>query len=202
MDIEKAHFFDTQATEAWASAEYTSQETEKLQQALRYAGISSGMNIFEPGCGTGRLTRLLSDQIGSQGNLVALDMSSGMIEVCRHRLIATNNVRLTLGAMEDINLVPGYFDAVVCHNVFHHFKDKPSILQKMGDTLKPGGKFVIHYFLPFSEINSRTGKIRDVIAEDVIPVWNQMLSMLSSAGFKVTRYSDSNDGYVLQAVRS
>ncbi len=92
MYLEKARFFDTQATEAWASAEYTSLETEKLQQALRYAGISSGMNIFEPGCGTGRLTRLLSDQIGSQGNLVALDMSQGMIENCRNRLIGANNV--------------------------------------------------------------------------------------------------------------
>ncbi len=201
MYLEKVRFFDTQATESWARTDYTFQEIENLQQTLVDAGISPGMNIFEPGCGTGRLTELLSRQIGPHGDLVALDMSQGMIEVCRDRLTSADNVRLTAGVMEDIDLPLHHFDAVICHNVFHHFADKLATLRKMAETIKPDGNFIIHHFLPFSEINNPARKTNAIVAQDLMPTVDQMQSMFSFSGLKMTNYSDGDDGYIVRAVR-
>lgn len=199
MSIDKTRFFDTQATETWARAEYTDQETEKLRQVMSAAGVLPGMNVFEPGCGTGRLTQLMSHQIGPEGGVVALDMSRAMLEVSRNRLKGAENVSLIMDTMENTNLVPDYFDAVICHNVFHHFSNKIAMLRKTAEILKPQGQFLIHHFLELSEINNPARKIHDIVYQDLMPSLEQMQSMLSLSGMKMTYYSDSNDGFIVRA---
>ena len=202
MSLPKTRFFDTQATEHWAQAAYTAHETEKLLQTIRTAQISLGANVFEPGCGTGRLTQLLSSNVGPQGRVVALDMSPGMLDVCRARLAGTQNVRLMPEAMEDAFLVPNYFDAVICHNVFHHFEDKIGMLQKAAATLKPNGRFVIHHFLKFSEINNPARKIHDTVRLDLMPHVEQLQNMCSVSGMRLDYGSDSDDGFIMCATRT
>jgi len=199
MSMDKTRFFDTQATETWARAEYTDQETEKLRQVMSAAGVLPGMNVFEPGCGTGRLTQLMSHQIGPEGGVVALDMSRAMLEVSRNRLKGAENVSLIMDTMENTNLVPDYFDAVICHNVFHHFSNKIAMLRKTVEILKPQGQFLIHHFLELSEINNPARKIHDIVYQDLMPSLEQMQSMFSLSGMRMTYYSDSNDGFIVRA---
>lgn len=104
--------------------------------------------------------------------------------------------------MEDINFAPYHFDAVICHNVFHHFKNKLGILGKAAETLKPNGQFMIHHFLAFSEINNQARKIHDVVFQDLMPPLEQMQWMFSLSGLKITHYSNSDDGYIIRAVRA
>lgn len=200
MIMEKAHFFDTQVAESWASGEYTSLETERLQKALCDAGISAGMKILEPGCGTGRLTHLMSHQVGPYGNILGLDMSPRMMETSRDRLKSVGNVRLSLGTMEGIDLVPHSFDAVIFHNVFHHFDDKLAVIEKTAKTIKPHGQFMIHHFLDFSQINNPDRKTHEIVAQDFMPSQEELLSMLTASGLKMTYYSDSDDGFIVRAV--
>ncbi|NJL59803.1 MAG: methyltransferase domain-containing protein, partial [Desulfobacteraceae bacterium] len=100
MNREKASFFDTQADQDWADAEYTPEETAKIERLIREAGIRTGTSIIEPGCGTGRLTKILSDTIGDEGRLIAFDISAGMIEKCHKRLEHAGNVEICFGATE------------------------------------------------------------------------------------------------------
>jgi demethylmenaquinone methyltransferase/2-methoxy-6-polyprenyl-1,4-benzoquinol methylase len=163
------------------------------------AGVLPGMNVFEPGCGTGRLTELMSHQIGPEGGVVALDMSRAMLEVSRNRLKGTENVSLLMDTMENTNLVPDYFDAVICHNVFHHFSNKIAMLRKTAEILKPQGQFLIHHFLELSEINNPARKVNDIVYQDLMPPLEQMQSMFSLSGMKMIYYSDSNDGFIVRA---
>lgn len=199
MSMEKTRFFDTQATEAWARAEYADQKTDKLRKVMNSAGVLPGVNVFEPGCGTGRLTQLLSHQIGPEGGVVALDMSRGMLEVSRDRLKGAENVSLIMDTIENTNLAPDYFDAVICHNVFHHFNDKIAMLRKTAEILKPQGQFLIYHFLEFSEINNPARKVHDIVCQDLMPPLEQMQSMLRLSGMKMTYYSNDDDGFILRA---
>lgn len=200
MNKIKARFFDTQATEAWARAEYTNQEIEKLRQAMSVLGVFSGMKIFEPGCGTGRLTELLSHRIIPEGSVVALDISQAMLEASRDRLKGSKNVSLIMGTMENTNLAADNFDAVICHNVFHHFSDKVAMLRKTAKILKPQGQFLIHHFLGLSEINNPARKMHKMVYQDMMPSFEQMQYMFSLAEMRMTYYSDSDEGFIVRAV--
>ncbi|MEW6352447.1 MAG: class I SAM-dependent methyltransferase [Thermodesulfobacteriota bacterium] len=193
MMLPKARFFDTQAPEEWARADYTVEETEKLARVLSAAGISTGMHVFEPGCGTGRLTRLLCSQTGPEGRVVALDLSLGMIEVCSRRMAGSGTAQCVLGSFEETPLAAGHFDAVVCHNVFHHFEDKPAVLGKAAGILRPYGRFVIHHFLEFSEINNPARRMHDAVRRDMMPSPDTLRTMFSLAGMRLEYCGDSWD---------
>ncbi|MFP4393290.1 MAG: class I SAM-dependent methyltransferase, partial [Desulfohalobiaceae bacterium] len=127
----KADFFDSQAQSAWAAAEYSEQERSRIFQVLEKLPDLRGNTVLEPGCGTGRLSRILSSQVGSQGLVIAMDISPKMIQAARENLQETNNVYLCCSALESMKLPLGEVDVVFCHQVFPHFDCKKTALAKM-----------------------------------------------------------------------
>lgn len=199
MNALKAEFFNTQVCEEWASSPYTDAERRKIDRMMRVAGISRGTRILEPGCGTGRLTDILSDVAGPSGQVVAVDTSSAMLDACMKRLKEPGKVHLVHGGIEDAIPGPSGFDVAVCHNVFPQFDDKALAAQKLAQTLTQTGRLVIFHFYESREVNNPRRKTHDIVRKDTLPTVGEFEAIFSDAGLAIEFLSDDSDGFLLSA---
>ena len=201
MDVSKSAFFDTQVDTAWASAPYTQQEHERIDQVLASAGLASGMNVLEPGSGTGRLTDIIAEKVGPLGLVCAVDISKKMVKRTSRRMAGVSNCRVFHCSVEEHVKTAQTYDLIICHNVFHHFQDKRTVLCALASVLKKGGKLLIFHFLSFDQINDPQRKIHPTVLNDTIPDLAEMESLCCSVGMGIDSYSDDEKGYLLTAGR-
>ena len=197
----KAVFFNQQVNEAWAANEYGEQEEKSLKMLFTEADPLEKMKILEPGCGTGRLTRILSDRAGSEGLVVALDISSNMVSAARKKLAGRENVQIHLAAVEDLKFRDNSFDIIICHQVFPHFEDKRKVLELMQKILKKGGKLIIHHFISLEQINNVHRKAGTAVQNDIMPDSEKMKTLFKGAGFQIIFIRDGENGYFLNSVK-
>lgn len=195
----KSVFFDAQAREDWATDDYGPDERKKLDRLFAIAGPLTGLKLLEPGCGTGRLTELLVQAIGTLGYVVAVDISLYMVAHARMKLSGYDNVEIHLGSMEEKTGFGNYFDMAICHQVFPHFADKENALAKIRSMLKPGGQLVISHFISSAEINEVHRKAGSAVANDFMPPPEDMQRMLGHCGFEIENWLDDSEGYLLKA---
>lgn len=201
MNVSKADFFDSQVEADWARAEYCPEEIAKIDRMLQLANVKEGTRVLEPGCGAGRLTRMIAEKVGPDGRVIAIDISSRMMEACQRRLTAFRNVEFYCGAAEDLPVQNGTFDAVLCHNVFPHFDCKPSAVAHLASALTHGGKFIVCHFMDSSGINDLHRKAHPSVLNDLLPSETEMRVIFAAAGLQVEIFEDG-DGYLLVATRS
>jgi SAM-dependent methyltransferase len=102
-------------------------------------------------CGTGAGLELLRQLCRER--LVGLDISRGMLEVCRRELEGTAGLAPVELVRGDALAMPfdAAFDVVVCFGAFGHIlpRDEPRFVAQIARVLKPGGRFVfVTSYLP------------------------------------------------------
>ena len=194
MNAAKAALFDAEA-----EAPYGDADQPKIARLLAAAELGRGMQVLEPGCGTGRLTAVLAEAVGPQGQLVALDISGRMAQACRARVGASPQVAVHHGAVEDFPLDPGRFDAIICHQVVPHFDDLPAALTRLAAALRLGGRLVIVHFLGAAHVNAvqRTAA-NPILHHDRLPAVEEMSALLAGAGLTVDWAVDDELGYLVR----
>lgn len=197
----KAAYFDQNVGAPWAAAEYGSDEMVRLERLFQHTGSLRGLKILEPGCGTGRLTEILSDLAGDEGSVVALDISPRMIDVARRRTATRRNVEIHLCAIEELPLEENSYDLILCHQVFPHFEDKRQVLSILSRTLNPDGRLIIIHFINFDEINDLHRKAGTAVESDIMPGEEEMRRLFDGAGLDVAFIIDDHLGYFLSASR-
>jgi ubiquinone/menaquinone biosynthesis C-methylase UbiE len=202
MNSEQAAFFDSQVDASWADAPYGREEAPKLERLAWHCGSLAGRTVLEPGCGTGRLTRWLADEVGPSGFVHACDISRLMVHRAMDRTRTLSNVRISHAAMEKMELGRDSVNLIVCHQVFPHFRDKSGALAYMVNVLRPGGTLLIVHFECRRIINDVHRKAGTVVADDLLPDRGQMEKMLDAAGLGVRYYSDDlRLGYLLKSIK-
>ncbi len=199
MNKSKADFFDSEIESDWSSNDYTPEELAKLERIFQASELKPGDMVIEPGCGTGRLTKLIAERIGPSGVVVASDISPKMIAKAHDRLRNYENVQIFLEEIEKVPVCLKSFDMVLCHNVFPHFDDKFLITSKLATALKPNGKMVVSHFMNSSGVNSLHRKTNPAVAKDFLPENEQMQQIFSGAGLVVEYIVDDDKGYLLKA---
>lgn len=199
MNSDKAAFFDTQVEAEWAAAEFTPVESDKVDRVLNIAGLRNGMKVIEPGCGTGRLTKVLAQRVGPTGRVVAFDISLAMTDACMRRVATLQQAEVCCACAEEFPFPRAEFDLVVCHQVFPHFDDKRRAVENLTSALKPTGRFVAFHFIGSEAINDLHRKAHPSVLHDMMPPKQAMKDLFSSVGLEVDYLSDSEDGYVLCA---
>jgi ubiquinone/menaquinone biosynthesis C-methylase UbiE len=200
MNEDKAQFFDSQTEEGWASSPFGPDELSKIDRMLTRGRVGKGMRVIEPGCGTGRLTAVLADVVGPGGFVFASDISENMIEAARKRVGDRPNVCLECASVESTPFDPQTYDAVICHNVFPHFDNKPEVVTHLVSALLPGGRFIVCHFMNSAWINDLHRKAHASVLNDLIPAETDMRAMLESAGLTVESLQDDESGYLLAAI--
>lgn len=98
--------------------------------------------VLDVGCGTG----LLEEAAGRhhpETHLVGIDISPAMLEQARRKLAATVPVVFVNAAAEALPFASGSFDAVVCANSFHYFRQPMRVMDEFRRVLRPGGWLVL-----------------------------------------------------------
>jgi len=195
----KIAYFDANVGSLWAAPEYGPEEMLKLARLFRHIGPLEGLKILEPGCGTGRLTEILSNHVGRSGLVVALDISPLMVEAARRRTGVRPNIEIHQCAVEEFWVKMEEYDLIVCHQVFPHFEDKRKVLEALASALKPKGRIVVIHFINRVEINDRHRKAGTAVEMDMMPGQDEMKCLFTEIGLEIECILDDHLGYFLSA---
>jgi ubiquinone/menaquinone biosynthesis C-methylase UbiE len=119
-------------------------DPHERRKAVERLALSAGMRVLEVSCGTGSNLPLLREGVGKDGNVVGIDISSGMLARCRRKLRRKDDYAdLILGDAARLPFGDGSFDAVFHHGGIAEFPNKRAAIAEMARVVKPGGKVVI-----------------------------------------------------------
>ncbi|MEM7705304.1 MAG: methyltransferase domain-containing protein [Pseudomonadota bacterium] len=103
------------------------------------ARISNGDAVLDVGCGTGVLTRELTQHVGDTGSLTGFDLSESMLSVARERCPGATFLQ---GNVVELPFEDQRFDIVVSSFMLMFVPDPKKALSEMRRVLKPGGRLV------------------------------------------------------------
>ncbi|MEZ6047568.1 MAG: class I SAM-dependent methyltransferase [Planctomycetaceae bacterium] len=108
-----------------------------LKQASK--SFSEPMKILDLGCGEGHITQLILKEFpGSE--MTGLDYSLTAIKYAQAHF---PEIDFCVGDAYEGPYAEGYFDVVVCNNLWEHVPDPMHLLREMKKFLKPGGYIIM-----------------------------------------------------------
>ena len=145
--------------------------------AVFIAGARPGDRVLDLAGGSGDLTRLLSRDVGAQGEVVILDINRSMLDVGRDRLLdagALDNVRFVQADAESLPFPDRSFNLVTMAFGLRNVTRKERALAEMHRVLKPGGTA---HVLEFSQVASPVlSKIYDAYSFKLLPRLGQLIA--------------------------
>ncbi len=136
------------------------------RKAVERLGLKHGDTVLEVGCGTGRNLALLREAVGTDGVVIGVDASGGMLAQARQlvRRHGWKNVRLIQRDAAGLDL-EDQVDAVFFSLSYSVLHDRATVLQKAWEALRPGGRLVVmDAGLPANRLGRVLGPIAEVIA--------------------------------------
>ncbi|WP_414516856.1 class I SAM-dependent methyltransferase [Nostoc sp. PCC 9305] len=108
---------------------------------LEFVPLHSGQKILDVATGTGLVAIPAAEKVGSDGSVIGIDMTPGMLHQARQKIAAAKlqNIELIEADVEYFNFSESSFDVVFCCEAIVLFPDILAILQKWYRFLKPGG---------------------------------------------------------------
>jgi ubiquinone/menaquinone biosynthesis C-methylase UbiE len=125
--------------------------------------LKEGMRVLDVGCGPGRLTIPFAKHVGSNGEIVVLDIQQKMLQKLQQRLKDNNlsNVRLLLGGAGQGKIQEeNFFDRAILVTVLGEIPDKKSALEEIFNALKHGGILSITEVFPDPDFQRQNTVIR------------------------------------------
>ena len=97
--------------------------------------------VLDYGCGTGTKSCELASFVS---NILAIDISAEMIQLAEAKgsANAIENVRFEQATIFDETLKKESFDVVMAFNMLHTIPNPQSIIKRIHQLLKPGGRFI------------------------------------------------------------
>lgn len=114
---------------------------QKPDVVLGAMGLEPGMTVADLGTGTGYFVPHLSEAVGSEGRVLAVDIEPAMLEYVA-KLVAKRklgNVDTVRARPDDSKLPRGSVDRILTVNVWHHVPDRAAYSEHLASRLKEGG---------------------------------------------------------------
>lgn len=137
--------------------------------------LQPGMRVLDAGCGPGRLTIPLAQRVGPNGEVVAIDLQTRMLERARSkaRLARLSNVSFQQAKLGTGELKGGQFDRAVLVCVLGEIPNRDAALRELFQALRPGGVL----------------SITEVIVDPHFQGRDTVRKLTSSAGFREKEFS-------------
>jgi len=107
-------------------------ENKRINVLLKFANIHDGEKVLDLGCGIGNILERIK-----KGILYGVDISSVQIERAKKRL--GTRVNLSISPGENLPFDNGFFDKIICTEVFEHVLEPGLIFNEMHRVLKNEG---------------------------------------------------------------
>ena len=116
-------------------------KTNRARVIVGHLGLAPAMKVLDAGCGPGRLTLPLAEAVGSQGEVLAVDIQEDMLSRVREKVETAGfqNVRYLQAGLGEGKLPQATFDRALLVTVLGEIPDKVAALKEIYDALKPGG---------------------------------------------------------------
>lgn len=110
------------------------------ERFFRKAGVDQGMRVLDVGSGAGDVAFLAAELVGSEGEVVGIDLDGSALDKARGRarLLGLSNVKFIEGEIRSADL-GGEFDAAVGRLVLLYFADPVQGLAGIVNRLRSGG---------------------------------------------------------------
>src|SRR6266508_4009013 len=128
-------------TDTWNPAQYDKFQREREQPFFDLMSLvrpTPRMRVVDLGCGTGKLTRLLHEQLQAR-ETIGIDRSARMLEDSRQRDLPPG-LTFETGTIESFPGTRGAFDLIFSNAAFHWVEDHASLLARFVSALNPSGQ--------------------------------------------------------------
>ena len=125
---------------AWMRPEY--------EEMLRWVGIKRGWRVLDAASGPGSFLPLMSELVGPEGKIDAIDLAPENISVLERRAAAEKwptPVMTQVGNILNLPYADGAFDAVWCANTTQYLTDDELqvMLREFRRVVRPGGSVAV-----------------------------------------------------------
>ena len=108
------------------------------------AEVRPGTLVLDVACGTGVVTRLAAERVGTAGRVVGLDINAAMLSVARGLPpVGGASVEWLEASALEMPLPDAAFDVVLCQHGLQQFPDRPAALREMRRVLAPEGRLAL-----------------------------------------------------------
>ena len=111
------------------------------RRLLEVAAIKPGDRVLDVACGTGVVTQLVANRIGSAGQIVGFDLNAGMLARASAFRETAAAIEWRVGSATDMPFAD--FDCIVCQHGLQFIPDKATAVSEMHRVLADRGQTVI-----------------------------------------------------------
>ena len=142
--------------------------------AVGLANVHEGQRVLDIAGGSGDISRLFLDKVGSRGQVVLTDINNAMLRVGRDRLLDEGKATPTAQCdAEHLPFPDNYFDCVSIAFGLRNVTHKDAALREMRRVLKPGGRVIV---LEFSKIAKPLEKAYDLYSFKLLPKMGEIIA--------------------------
>ena len=174
---------------------YRTRDLLRRRKLVRAAlGARPGDRILDVGCGPGFYDIELLEDVGPEGSVVGLDISTDMLAVAAKRAEGHDNVTFHEAAATSLPVPDASFERALCVQVLEYVPDVPAALTEMHRALRPGGRVLV-WDVDWATVSWHT--IDRQLTRRVLAAWDKHLTHASlprtlaahlrSAGFEDVR---------------
>jgi ubiquinone/menaquinone biosynthesis C-methylase UbiE len=143
------------------------------RKVLEEAGITTGMNVLDLGCGPGDVSLLAAELVGKTGRVLGVDTNPAVLHLAQARTqeASFRHVSFLAADIHDLALDRQY-DAIVGRLVLQYLPERAAILRRLAQHLRSGG------VVAFQEYDLSTNPS---LFPPPSPLWQQAWSWITQA---------------------
>lgn len=159
---------------------------------IKHVGIHRGQKILDIATGTGLVAIEAAQLVGSEGQVVGVDISTGLLEQAKRKARAAglSNIELIEADAETLDFPDNTFDRVLCCSALPLMTNVPADLRLWHRFLKPDGLIGLCVFaetafvagVVFKRVAQRYGV--ELVFSDLTGTEEKCYTLLREAGFE------------------
>lgn len=138
------------AAEGWKKWADVFAQRDDAAKYLEAGEVGEGQKALEVGAGTGDQTLALAERVGTDGRVLAIDLSDSMLEIAKERVEAAgfDNVEFRVADANNLKIDQDGFDVAVSGFTWMLLDEPERAASRVADLLAPGGRFVASVWGP------------------------------------------------------
>jgi arsenite methyltransferase len=152
------------------------------------ASLDAGQTVLDLGSGGGFDCFLAAREVGSEGHVIGVDMTPGMIERARENVEKNDaaNVEFRLGEIEHLPISDDSVDVIISNCVINLSPNKPQVFAEAYRVLHPGGRLAISDVVMTADIPEEFRADPESVSGCVAgaATMSDLEAMLAEAGFE------------------